>query len=245
MARNLEKARRDRDKARKAFADATGLEATAAYLAQDVARWKACATVHAQRAAAELSRKLVELRADVPIALDLDEAIVGGWDVREVLEVLRSLGCGWLGKELERRPKRAPRRSDVRTEGADGVPRHRGGARPQRGLGPDAHVRPYDQPQAAGRRSEAADDGHLPDVPPDGPRLSGPGDRRPDAPRVIGEARAPEDIDEAIVRARMQKAGPLARKYLVEDLLAGTKYALRPGVAEALIAEMQARGVAA
>lgn len=111
MAKALGKVRRDRDKAKKAFADTTALEASVIYLAQDLARWKAHAVVHARRAEAELSRKLVELRTDAPIAFDPDEALVGGWDVREVRDVLQRLGCGWLGKGLAPRPKRAPRRA--------------------------------------------------------------------------------------------------------------------------------------
>ena len=108
MTKGVERLRRERDKMKKTFGDATKLaaDADAAASARDL--WKWLGVAHAHRASAELSRKLVELRTDAPIAFDPAEALVGGWDVREVREVLQRLGCGWLGKGLAPRPKRAP-----------------------------------------------------------------------------------------------------------------------------------------
>jgi hypothetical protein len=69
-------------------------------------RRKVLARVHEHRADVELSVKLVTLRTDCPIIFDLDDSLVGGWNVREVRRVLDRLGCGWLGREVEPRPKR-------------------------------------------------------------------------------------------------------------------------------------------
>lgn len=127
MTKGVERLRRERDKVKKAFGDASKLAADADAAAASRDLWAWLAVVHAHRADVELSRKLVELRTDVPIVFDADEALVGGWDVREVRAVLDRLGCGWLGNRVERRPKRAPRRtghgapaprrSDVRDQG--------------------------------------------------------------------------------------------------------------------------------
>jgi hypothetical protein len=45
-----------------------------------------------------------ELIADVN--RQAGDALLGGWDVREVRRVLDRLGYGWLGREVELRPKR-------------------------------------------------------------------------------------------------------------------------------------------
>ena len=91
-----------------ASSDAAGLIADAKRQARELALWKALALVHQYRADMELSAQLVALRNDCPIVFEPDEAIVGGWHVREVRRVLDRLGCGWLGRSVEPRPKRAP-----------------------------------------------------------------------------------------------------------------------------------------
>jgi hypothetical protein len=93
---------------KRAFGDAGQLTADADRQARAPALWTALVRVHEHRAEVELSTKLVTLRTDCPIVLDLDEALVDGWDVREVRGVLDRLGCGWPGRELEPMPKRAP-----------------------------------------------------------------------------------------------------------------------------------------
>jgi hypothetical protein len=108
MAAGLVKTTRERDKVKRAWGDASGLIADADREADELALWTVLALVHEHRADVELSAKLVTLRTDCPIIFDLDDALVGGWEVREVRRVLDWLGCRWLGREVEPRPKPAP-----------------------------------------------------------------------------------------------------------------------------------------
>lgn len=112
LAAELKVARRLRDNAKKKFAPFEALEADAKAKAEQLELWKlhAHAHAHTKRADVELSRRLVELRRDVPIDLDLAAACVGGWNVIRIRRALEDLGCGWLGRDLVAKPKRA--RSD-------------------------------------------------------------------------------------------------------------------------------------
>jgi 5'-3' exonuclease len=136
MAHELEQLRRARAKVARSFGDTKQLDLDITGKARELALWKSHGVVHVQREAAELSRKLVALRDDCPIELDLDAAIVGGWNVREVERALQQLGAGWLTRQVEPRPKRlrgkARRRHGSHQDDDD--------ARPSGDRGSDPHV---------------------------------------------------------------------------------------------------------
>jgi len=157
----LEKRRRELAAARKKFQPTGALETAVADAAHEADLWKLLGKLHAHRAEVELSRQLVELRSDVPIELDLDEARVGGWDVREVRRVLDGLGCGWLGRQIDARPK-MPRRGargdgDRRASGRGADDPDRSGDRGRDPRHPDARAQQgaeHAQGRAEGARHE-------------------------------------------------------------------------------------------
>lgn len=165
MAAELKTIRRSRDKARKAFEDASAFEAEAARLAFALDTWKLLAQAHAQRPAVELSRRLVELRADCPIELDLDAARVGGWSVDRVRRVLQDLGIGYLGRDLVARKKTTNGPREARREANDGRPERASGTHDPGSEGPAASGR-----EGLSGAGAAARDGS-------GGDLRGPGER--------------------------------------------------------------------
>lgn len=106
MEKALTTLRRERDKTKRAFGDTAEIERTIAAKKSERDLWTWHRSVHALRIDVELSRRLVALRADVAIDLDLDEALVGGWSVDRVRRALEDLGIGYLGREVQPRKKR-------------------------------------------------------------------------------------------------------------------------------------------
>jgi hypothetical protein len=180
-------------------------------------------TLKAHETVALFSRELTVLDCDAPFDMPWEELPVGGFEVEELRALYTKHGFTRKAVEVPSFRKRAPWRLPwVADEGAP-APRARGDERKE-------VVRDANREQRA-----------------PAPAILPPGISRVEQElnADLPPPEAAEDLEERIVRAKIAKSTPLGRKYLVEDLQKGTKYRLRAGVAEALIVELRAKGIAA
>lgn len=94
---------------------------------RNVAEW--LRTLHEHRDAAELSQRLTTLDASCPIAWDLRELAIGGYDEHAIRRAYRSLGFASLANEVSTFPKELPdwlverrQRARAKTKPAADVP---------------------------------------------------------------------------------------------------------------------------